>query len=68
VTKEVSLPFTLAGVVTDPWGNTRLGLSAATSVNRQDYGISWSKKLDTGGLVVSDDVQIAIEIEAIKQK
>jgi len=68
VTKEISIPFTFAGVVTDPWGNTRLGLSGATKLNRQDYGVSWSKSLDSGGLVVADDVEIAIEIEAIKAK
>ena len=68
VTKEISITFTLAGVVTDPWGNTRLGLSGGTKLNRQDYGISWNKSLDTGGLVVSNDVEIAIEIEAIKAK
>jgi polyisoprenoid-binding protein YceI len=68
VTKEIQLPFTFAGVVTDPWGNTRLGLSASTKLNRQDYGVSWSKSLDSGGLVVADDVEIAIEIEAIKAK
>ena len=68
VTKEISIQFTFSGVVTDPWGNTRLGLSGGTKLNRQDYGISWSKSLDTGGLVVADDVEIAIEIEAIKAK
>jgi len=68
VTKEIKLPFTFAGVVTDPYGNTRLGLSAATKLNRQDYGVSWSKALDNGGLVVSDDVEVSIEIEAIKAK
>jgi polyisoprenoid-binding protein YceI len=68
VTKEISLPFTFAGVVTDPYGNTRLGLSASTRLNRQEYGVSWSKTLDSGGLVVSDDVEIEIEIEAVKPK
>jgi polyisoprenoid-binding protein YceI len=68
VTKEITLPFTFAGVVTDPYGNTRLGLSGGTKINRQDYGVSWSKSLDNGGLVVSDDVEIEIEIEAVKAK
>jgi polyisoprenoid-binding protein YceI len=68
VVKEIKLPFTFAGVVTDPYGNTRLGLSASTRLNRQEYGVSWSKALDNGGLVVSDDVEIEIEIEAIKEK
>lgn len=68
VTKEITLPFTFAGVVTDPYGNTRLGLSGGTKINRQDYGVSWSKSLDNGGLVVSDDVEIEVEIEAVKDK
>jgi len=68
VTKEIKLTFTFAGVVTDPYGNTRLGLSASTKLNRQDYGLSWSKMLESGGLVVANDVEVAIEIEAIKAK
>ena len=68
VTKEINMPFTIAGTVTDPMGNTRLGLSAQTSLNRQDYGITWSKKLDNGGLVAGDEVQISIEVEAVKAK
>jgi polyisoprenoid-binding protein YceI len=68
VTKEIEIPFEITGVITDPWGNTRMGVSAELELNRQDYGISWSKSLDTGGLVVGDDVDIEIEIEAIKAK
>jgi polyisoprenoid-binding protein YceI len=68
VTKEIIIPFTIAGTVTDPMGNTRIGLSAHTSLNRQDYGISWSKKLDNGGLVAGDEVEISIEVEAVKAK
>jgi polyisoprenoid-binding protein YceI len=68
VTKEISMPFEVTGVITDPWGNTRMGASAKLKLNRQDYGVSWSKKLDNGGLVVGDDVEIEIEIEAIKDK
>jgi polyisoprenoid-binding protein YceI len=66
VTKEIKVPFTIAGMVTDPYGNTRMGLSANAELNRQDYGVSWNKKLDTGGLVVGDDVKIEIEVEAVK--
>lgn len=68
VTKEVSMPFTVAGVITDPWGNTRMGASATLKVNRQDYGVSFSKKLDNGGLLVGDDVDIEIEIETVMAK
>jgi len=66
VTKEIEIPFEITGVITDPWGNTRMGVSAELELNRQDYGVSWSKSLDTGGLVVGDNVEIEIEIEAIK--
>ena len=68
VTKEIRIPFSIAGVITDPWGNTRLGLSAKTELDRQDYGVSWSKKMDSGGLVAGDDIEIEIEIEAVKEK
>src|SRR5881296_3822473 len=52
----------------DPMGNTRAGFSAHGKINRQDFGMKWSKALDTGGLVVGDDVDINLEIEVIKQK
>jgi polyisoprenoid-binding protein YceI len=68
VTREIEIPFTIAGFVTDPMGNARIGLSAGTSLNRQDYGITWSKKLDSGGLVAGDEVEVDIEVEAIKAK
>ncbi|UCG51224.1 MAG: YceI family protein [Candidatus Latescibacterota bacterium] len=68
VTKEIEIPFVVSGVITDPWGNTRMGISAELKLNRQDYGISWSNKLDNGGLVVGNDVDIELEIEAIKAK
>ncbi len=68
VTKEIKIPFTLAGVITDPMGNVRLGVSALTSLNRQDYGVSWSKKLDNGGLIAGDEVAIDLEVEAVKPK
>ncbi len=66
VSKEIALPFTIPGKVKDPWGNTRIGVEAAITVNRQDYGISWSQRMDSGGLVVGNEVQIEINVEAIK--
>ena len=51
----------------DPWGNTRIGLSATTKINRKDYGLSWNAALETGGILVGDDVNITIEAEFIKQ-
>src|SRR5438132_11706502 len=69
VTKEVLLTGTFNGrVLKDPMGNTRAGITAHGKINRQDFGMKWSKALDTGGLVVGDDVDINLEIEVIKQK
>jgi len=69
VTKEVVLTGTFNGLVPkDPMGNTRAGFSAQGKINRQDFGMKWSKVLDNGGLVVGDDVDINLEIEVIKQK
>ena len=53
--------------VNDPMGNVKLGGSATTRINRQDFGVSWSKSLDGGGVVVGDDVDITIDIELVKK-
>jgi polyisoprenoid-binding protein YceI len=50
----------------DPYGNTRIGLSATTKINRQDYGLSWNAALETGGVLVSDDVFLTLEVQFIK--
>ena len=68
VSKEIELPFRILGPVQDPWGNTKMGVEASLTVDRQDYGISWSKSLDTGGLVVSDDVNIKLDVELQKER
>ncbi|UCF64245.1 MAG: polyisoprenoid-binding protein [bacterium] len=67
VSKQVELPFKLLGPVQDPWGNTRLGVEAGLTIDRQDYGVSWNKTLDTGGLVVSDEVNIKLDVELQKE-
>ena len=53
--------------IKDPFGNQRRGASATTQINRQDFGISFNKKLDSGGMVVGNDVPITIDVEAIKK-
>jgi len=67
VTKEVSIPVEFVGPITDPWGNERIGFSGDTTINRQDFGVSWSNTMDNGGLVVSDEVKLVIEAEAVKK-
>lgn len=68
VTKEISLPLTIKGPVKDPWGKTRLGLKTSIVINRRDYGLTWSKVMETGGLVVGDEVTITIAAEFVKQE
>jgi polyisoprenoid-binding protein YceI len=50
----------------DPWGNTRVGVSATTKINRKDYGLTWNAALETGGILVGDEVTITLEVEFIK--
>jgi polyisoprenoid-binding protein YceI len=53
--------------VKDPWGNFRRGATGSTKINRRDFGITWNKVLDTGGLVVGDEVNITIEVELVRK-
>ena len=50
----------------DPWGNERIGLAAATKINRKDFGLSWNAALETGGVLVGEDVTITLDIQFIK--
>jgi polyisoprenoid-binding protein YceI len=50
----------------DPWGNTRIGLSATTKINRKDFGLSWNAALETGGILVGEEVQISLDVQFIK--
>ena len=68
VTKDISIPFELLGKVTDPWGNDKVGFSATGKIDRKDWGLTFNKALDAGGLMIGEDVKITIEIEAAKNK
>ncbi len=68
VTKTITFPVELVGRATDPRGNERAGFSATTTLNRKDYGINWNKALDNGGYLLSDDVDIRINLETAKAK
>jgi len=58
--KDVSQPSK------DPWGNQRIGLSASTKINRKDFGLTWNSALETGGVLVGEEVQISLEVQFIK--
>ena len=50
----------------DPWGNTRIGLSATTKINRKDFGLTWNTALETGGILVGDEVALTLDVQFIK--
>jgi polyisoprenoid-binding protein YceI len=68
VTKQVTLPVAFLGEGKDPWGNEKMGFETQTTLNRQDYGISWNKTLDQGGVLVGDEVKVQVSVEANKVK
>ena len=68
VTKPVVLALEFNGEGTDPWGNHKAGFSATTKLKRKDFGLVWNKTLETGGLLIGDDVEISLDIEAAAKK
>ena len=68
VTKPVTLDVTVGGLGKDMYGNERAAFSATTKIDRKDWGLTWSKTLDTGAVVVGDEVTVNLEIEGIKKK
>jgi polyisoprenoid-binding protein YceI len=67
VTKELRLPAKLAGPTKDQWGNMRIGMEAKTKLNRKDYGINYREVMETGALAVSEEIELEINAEAIKE-
>jgi len=69
VTREVELLISgPTAAITDPWGNVRRGAQATTTINRKDFGLTWNQVLETGGLLVGEEVNIVIDVELIREK
>ncbi|OGR91894.1 MAG: hypothetical protein A2992_08265 [Elusimicrobia bacterium RIFCSPLOWO2_01_FULL_59_12] len=68
VTKPVVLDLEITGTIKDPWGGTRAGAVATGKVNRKDFGITYNQVLDSGGLMLGEDVDVAINIEGVAKK
>jgi polyisoprenoid-binding protein YceI len=66
VTKNIKLDVEFGGVIKDPWGNTRAGLTVSGKINRKEFGLQWHQVTEAGGLVVGDDVRLHIELEFVK--
>jgi polyisoprenoid-binding protein YceI len=67
VTKSETLSITFEGGGKDPWGNDKVGFSGHGSIKRSDFGLTYNAALETGGVLIADEVKISIEIEAAKQ-
>jgi polyisoprenoid-binding protein YceI len=68
VTRRVPLEVSFVGAARDPWGADRAVFSARTQINREDFGLTWNMVLETGGLLVSKEIQIEIEVETIRSR
>lgn len=67
VTKGISLGAEYSGLMKDPWGNTRIGLSLSGVINRKDFGLTWNAALETGGVLVGEDIKLHAEVQFVKQ-
>ena len=66
VTHEVVLDATYEGRGQDPWGGERMSFSASTKIDRRDFGLTWNAALETGGMLVSNDIRIQVEVQAVR--
>lgn len=66
VTNPITLDVDYNGMSVDPWGNTKHGYEINGTVNRNDYGLTWNAPLETGGVLVSEDVKISIDLQLME--
>ena len=67
VTKSVKIPTQYSGLMKDPWGNAKIAFSLDGKINRKDWGLNWNSALEAGGVLVSDELHLTIEMQFIKQ-
>jgi polyisoprenoid-binding protein YceI len=67
VTREITVDASNEGRTKDPWGNDRVGISASAKLNRGDFSLTWNQALETGGVMVGDEVKLSIDVELIHQ-
>jgi polyisoprenoid-binding protein YceI len=66
ITKKVKLSVEFGGVMKDPWGNEKAGFTVNGKINRKDWGLEWNAALETGGVLVSDEIRISCEVQLVK--
>lgn len=67
VTKSVKLAAEYGGLMKDPWGNTKMAVALEGKINRKDWGLNWNSALETGGVLVSEEVRLNIELQFVQQ-
>jgi len=68
VTKPITIEFEYSGTATDPFGNARFGFEGVAEINRKDFGLTWNAALETGGILVSENIKLEFEISTIAAK
>lgn len=66
VTRPVSVKVEFGGVAKDPWGNSKAGFTVTGKINRTEFGLSWNASLETGGVLVSEEIRLSAEIQLVK--
>ena len=67
ITKNVKLQVEHGGIIKDPWGHTRTGFTVEGKINRKDFGLTWNAATEAGGVVLSEEVKLHINVEFVKQ-
>ena len=67
ISREVALDVEFCGINKDPWGNEKAGFSISGKINRKDWDLTWNAGLETGGVLVSDEVKLSAEVQFVKQ-
>lgn len=67
VTKPVKLSVEYSGIAKDPWGNEKAGFTVTGKINRKDWGLNWNAALETGGVLVGDELKISAEVQLVKE-
>ncbi|MBF0431127.1 MAG: polyisoprenoid-binding protein [Fibrobacteria bacterium] len=67
VSKEVSIPFTFAGPIKNPWGKYVIGIEGSLTINREDYGLTYNSILESGGVLIGKEIKIELNVEAVRK-
>ncbi|PRD47566.1 YceI family protein [Sphingobacterium haloxyli] len=67
VTKNITLEVVYSGLMKDPWGNTKAGVSLSGKINRKEFGLTWNASLEAGGVLVGEDTKLAAEVQLIRE-